>query len=79
MSLETLYMGASFGFRVQGSEHDQRSKSPRVSYKPHFPPPKLIRISSLITPNRLHVGSSVLPPFTFCIAREGRQKSGGCR
>lgn len=79
VSLETLYTGASFGFRVQGSEHDQRSKSPHVSSKPHFPPPKLITISSLITPKWLHMSFSVLSPFTSCITREGRRESDGCR
>lgn len=74
VSLEGLYMGTSFAFRVQSSEHDQRSKSPRVSSKPHFPPPKLIRISSLITRNWLHVNSCVLPTFTFYVARDGWRK-----
>lgn len=68
MSLARFCTGASFGFHVLSSEHEQRSKSPCFASKPHFPPPKSIRILALITSNGLHGNSFLLSTFSFRVA-----------
>lgn len=74
VSLDRLYIGASFGFCAWSSGHEQRSKSPRLASKPHFSPPKFIRILSLMTPNWLHGNSFLLSVFIFYIAGDGWPK-----
>lgn len=74
MSLARFCTGASFGFHVLSSEHEQRSKSPCLASKPHFPPPKSIRILALITSKGLHGNPSLLSTFSFPVAGDGWPK-----
>lgn len=68
MSLARFSAGTSFGFHVLSSAHEQRSKSPCLASKPHFPPPKSIRILALITSNGLHGNSFLLSTFGVHVA-----------
>lgn len=68
MSLARFSAGTSFGFHVLSSAHEQRSKSPCLASKPHFPPPKSIRILALITSNGLHGNSFLLSTFSVHVA-----------
>lgn len=68
MSLARFCAAASFGFHVLSSEHEQRSKPPCLASKPHFPPPKSIRILALITSKALHGNSFLLSMFSFPVA-----------
>lgn len=74
MSLARFFTGASFGLHVLSSEHEQRSKSPCLASKPHFPPPKSIRILALIASNGLHGNSFLLSTFGFHVTGDGWPK-----
>lgn len=76
MSLARSCTGTSFGFHVLSSEHEQRSKSPCLASKPHFPPPKSIRILALITSKGLHGNSFLLSTFGFHVGGDDWPKGG---